>query len=325
MFAYVSTASAHAELVSSSPEANSTLQESPGAVVLTFDEAIQKSPGTYSLDVTDASGASVTSGAPSISSDGTQLSIALQPVLSPGTYTVSYTNTAAEDGDSDSGSYEFYVQITPSMPATPSTGAHEGDDHTHEDDGPNHADVGTHADAPTTGLIVVYLAEQNASGVDGRAEILPVDGGAQTQIGVYLTGVEHGSSHMSHVHLQSSCSVPPAAHAADLPNVEAGLAPYGKSVSVVDIPFSEIADGSHAILAHAGSSPSGDKTVIACGAIPAQPEGEHVTPIALPSAGDGDASGAGGIPLWAWFMLIPGAFAITGGALALGYRGTTRG
>ena len=130
---------------------------------------------------------------------------------------------------------------------------------------------------PTVGEIVIAMAAQDASGIDGRAEIIPVDGGAKTQIGVYLNGVANDSMHEAHVHVSSSCEEGP--HLADLKEVVADGTPHGRSITVVDVPFSVIANGKNIILAHGEG-----ESVVACGRIPAQPAAAAL-PKALPSTG----------------------------------------
>jgi methionine-rich copper-binding protein CopC len=309
--ALISNASAHAELVSSSPGAGSTVTEAPASVVLTFDEAIQRAPGTYSLSVTDSSGASVTSGTPSISEDGTQLSIALQGGLEHGAYTVSYTNVASADGDADDGTFTFSIGDEPVAGEMPAGHADEAD---HHDEEGGHEAAATHDEdgAPTTGLIVVHLSEQHGSGVDGRAELLPADGGRRTQIGVYVNGIVAGSSHATHIHVQDTCAAAPGAHAADLEDIESDGVPHGSSVTTVDVPFTTIANGGHAVMVHAGPS-GGDKAVIACGEIPRAPR----APVSLPQTGEGSTDPSGGLPwlsLVAMLILVGGSIVLTGGA-----------
>lgn len=310
--AVVSTATAHVELESSVPAAGSTLSTPPVSVVLTFGGEIQKAAGKFELDVTSEAGDSVTAGAPTVSADGTGLSVALQSNLPPGTYTVTWMNTSAEDGDAEEGTFTFAVGSAPvEQPTAAPEAEHSHDDADMREDDADHA---ASASAPTTGLIVVYLAPQSGSGVDGRAEIMPADGGAKTYIGVYVGGIEPGSAHMNHVHEEASCSVEtPGPHAAELTDITSGEAPYGKSITVIDVPFSVVANGEHTIRVHAGAT-GGDKTTVACGEIPKQPEG-HGPVTSLPSTGDGPTE-AGMLRSWlAGFIVAGAALAAVGVAL----------
>ena len=310
--AYISTASAHAELVSSTPAAGSTVTESPATVSLTFDSEIQKVAGSYALAVTDANGASVTSGAAAVSSDGMSLSVALQPDLEHGVYTVSFTNTSAEDGDELSESFTFTVGEAAApggdMPEHDDDGhADEDADHAHEGDEAEHADESS--SVATTGLVVIHLAEHDNSGVDGRAEILSVDGGARTQIGVYVNGIQPGSAHMTHVHMEESCGETPGPHAAELSDTTSNGVPYGGSVTTVDVPFATVVNGEHTIRVHAGAT-GGDKATIACGEIP---NATISVPVSLPSAGAGQDVGKSALPM----LLLGAGFAVVAGGVTV--------
>ncbi len=299
-FALIGTASAHVDIVSSSPAAGSTLATSPATVVVTFDGEIQKTAGSFGLEVTDHDSASVTAGAATVSTDGTHVSVGLGPNLPAGEYHVAWSNTSAEDGDRESGEFEFSVGTssgdTPTMPDDEADHGGTEDDHSHGDEpeGDHHGDEAAFA-PPTTGLIVIALSELNDSNISGRAEILPVDGGARTQVNVFLNGVKPNSSHMAHIHVNTNCAPEPGDHAAELTNVTAGDTTTGRSENIVDVPFSVVANGTHSIFAHVGADPSGDKTPIVCGAIPAQPAGDehgddYEQGVSLPSAGTGAAS-----------------------------------
>ena len=94
--AFAAAALAHAELLRSSPRDGQTLERSPRAVVLTFDEGIQ--PAFVRLRVQDDGGRRVDSGAPYHPQDREeQLAVRLQPGL-VGRYFASYRVISA-DGD----------------------------------------------------------------------------------------------------------------------------------------------------------------------------------------------------------------------------------
>lgn len=291
------TVSAHVDLESSDPAAGAVLATSPASVTLTFVAEIQKIAGSYALTVEDASGGSVGSGAPSVAADAKTLSVTLKPNLPDGVYTVHWTNTSADDGDAISGEFSFTVGAAASTtPAPAATPAAHGHDDTSIDD--EHTDENA---PPTTGFIVLAINAQHDSGVSGRAELFPVDGGSRTRIDVYLSGMEPGTSHMTHVHNNLTCDEAPGAHAADLNNVVADNDGSGMASSTADVAFSTIADGRHIILSHVGADAQGDKTTISCGDIPAQPEAHdaHVA-IALPSTG----TAGGGSNVFAMFATL---------------------
>lgn len=113
--ALVSTAWGHAHVDTSSPSKGQILQSPPTQVVLTFVEEIQKTAGSYGLDVTKDGGGSVTSGSPVIDpANAAKLSVALKPNLTAGRYVVNWHNVSAMDGDAAEGAFSFYVGTAPS-------------------------------------------------------------------------------------------------------------------------------------------------------------------------------------------------------------------
>jgi methionine-rich copper-binding protein CopC len=287
--AFIATASAHAELASSSPAADSVIAASPATVTLNFIEEIQHTAGSYGLAVKNASGQSVTAGAPKIGADSMSLSVALKPDLPGGTYTVVWSNLSTDGDALTDESFSFSIGGASSAPGEPSAAA-TPHTHTHDDMPSTEA---ANAGPATTGAIVTYAMAMNDSGIDGRVELTPLEGGKMTQVGVFLNGVLEGSSHMAHIHIASTCFE--GAHAADLDNIVATASGYGRSVTMVDLPFSILADGKHNVLVHAGpdSSSAANGRVVACAVIPAQPAAPATAalPKSLPSTGSaGSAS-----------------------------------
>jgi hypothetical protein len=160
-------------------------------------------------------------------------------------------------------------------------------------------------DPPTTGLIVVYMGEQNGSGMDGRAEIMPADGGAKTFVQVFINQVEPAGSYAAMLHL--GCAGPVAADLA--PVVAQSGVTSGRSVTTVDLPFSQVADGAHAVAVHRA-----DGGVISCGQIPAQPPAPR-QPEGLPPTGSGPD--AGGRPVTALVVLLMAGTVMAGAGAAL--------
>jgi copper transport protein len=108
---------AHPDLDRSEPAANSILQQPPGRVVLWFAEAVDiKFSG---IKVLDAANKEWDNGDIAVyQNDPSALTVSL-PKLPDGIYTVAWHNTSAVDGHSLSGSFAFYVGITPAgVPAT---------------------------------------------------------------------------------------------------------------------------------------------------------------------------------------------------------------
>ena len=110
-----SIALAHARYASSTPAPGQTLATSPAAVVITFTEELAAaSTGT----VTDAAGATVSTGATIDANDRTKLTIALKPSLPNGVYKVNWHSVSADDGDELDGSFFFGVGVPAPSTAT---------------------------------------------------------------------------------------------------------------------------------------------------------------------------------------------------------------
>jgi copper resistance protein C len=119
--AFSGIALAHARFASSVPAPGQTLASSPAAVVINFDEELAAgSTGS----VTDASNATVSTGATIDANERTRLSIALKPSLPNGVYKVSWHSISADDGDELDGSFFFGVGVpAPSTATAPMPGA----------------------------------------------------------------------------------------------------------------------------------------------------------------------------------------------------------
>jgi copper transport protein len=102
-------ASAHAELIVSTPAAGSSLPEAPKQLTMTFSEGID--PITASVELLDEAGNAVPGlGAPTVHGAAT-VAVSL-PQLPAALYTVSYRVTSAEDGHVSEGSWLFLVDPT---------------------------------------------------------------------------------------------------------------------------------------------------------------------------------------------------------------------
>lgn len=160
-------------------------------------------------------------------------------------------------------------------------------------------------DPPATGLIVVHMDEQNGSGIDGRAEIMPADDGAKTFVQVFINQVQPGSSYAAMLHL--GCTGPIEVN---LSPVVAKEATTGRSVTTVDLPFSQVADGKHVVAVHGG-----DGKAISCGQIPAQPAARK--PEVLPPSGSGTAGSTNDVTTLTVLLVAGVAMMGTGAALRL--------
>ena|GEM_PF-744744 len=108
-------ASAHSELISSSPAANASLPKAPSQISMTFSEAFD--PATASVQLLDQNQTPVAGvGPPSADATWTTVTAKL-PALEAGVYTVSYRVTSAVDGHSSAGIFAFLVDPSGALPA----------------------------------------------------------------------------------------------------------------------------------------------------------------------------------------------------------------
>jgi methionine-rich copper-binding protein CopC len=112
--ALITAALGHAHPDTMSPDKGAVLQTAPTAVEITFVEEIQKTAGSYGLEVALDGGGSVTDGAPTIDpANAAHLSVALKPNLAAGRYVVNWHNVSSADGDAAEGAYSFYLKTEP--------------------------------------------------------------------------------------------------------------------------------------------------------------------------------------------------------------------
>ncbi|MFS0854390.1 copper resistance protein CopC [Microbacterium sp. 179-I 3D4 NHS] len=110
-------ASAHDALISSSPEADATVDTLPGEITLTFSADLIAGEGATEVVVTDADGASVIDG-PAV----TEGAVVTQPLVAEaaaGSYHVVW-KVVSSDGHPTSGEYFFTVSQGSSATTTPS-------------------------------------------------------------------------------------------------------------------------------------------------------------------------------------------------------------
>jgi methionine-rich copper-binding protein CopC len=113
--ALATPAFAHAHISGATPRAGQTVATSPASVLLTFDAEL----GTGSTaTVTDAAGATVSTGATIDVNVRTKMAVALKPSLPNGVYKVSWHSVAADDGDELDGTFFFGVGVPAPSTAT---------------------------------------------------------------------------------------------------------------------------------------------------------------------------------------------------------------
>ena len=116
--------SAHAEIVSSTPKAGTTLDAAPEAVTATFSQKL--APDESSLTVLDAQGARVDADDSAVDpadTEGKSLRVSLKDDLPAGTYTVEWKTMSAEDGEATDGQFQFTISAAASASAVASASA----------------------------------------------------------------------------------------------------------------------------------------------------------------------------------------------------------
>jgi methionine-rich copper-binding protein CopC len=108
---------AHAELISTDPEAGSAVEGTPERIVAVFSEELEPDPS--SIQLRDPAGDTVATGAVD-PDDPTRLVITDVPVLEPGEYQIRWT-AVGDDGHLERGRYSFTVvaALTPEPSPSP--------------------------------------------------------------------------------------------------------------------------------------------------------------------------------------------------------------
>lgn len=108
VLAVAAPASAHDELISSTPAANEQLTAAPEQIVLTFSNELlelEENSGT-DMTVVDESGRDWAAGAPAVEAD--TVTVPLEPGMAGGTYVVTW-RVVSSDGHPTSGEYSFSI------------------------------------------------------------------------------------------------------------------------------------------------------------------------------------------------------------------------
>jgi methionine-rich copper-binding protein CopC len=116
-------ASAHVELISSSPEPGDNLESAPTEVTITFDDELD--PDLSSFTVTDAEDNEVGSGEVDLTIADRNVMTGRVSIDDPGIYTVAY-RAEGIDGHQLDGTFSFGVNARQQIPAP--TGGEEGPD-----------------------------------------------------------------------------------------------------------------------------------------------------------------------------------------------------
>jgi methionine-rich copper-binding protein CopC len=127
LLAIPAVASAHVELISSSPEAGANLDAAPTEVIVTFGDELD--PDHSSFTVADGGGNEVGSGEVDLTVADRNLMRGDVTITDPGVYTVTYT-VAGVDGHEIEGTFSFGFDTDETIPEP------TGDEH---DEGPDTA------------------------------------------------------------------------------------------------------------------------------------------------------------------------------------------
>ena len=113
--AVVAPVAAHAAYASSAPAFGAVLETAPDQIELRFTQQLFRREGANQLRLERAAdGAAVALGDVMIdNADRAAMRAQVLEPLPPGRYLVSWQNLSADDGDTDSGVYPFYVGVAP--------------------------------------------------------------------------------------------------------------------------------------------------------------------------------------------------------------------
>ena len=125
LLAIPAAASAHVELVSSSPEAGANLDAAPTEVTVTFDDELD--PDHSSFSVADSDGNEVGSGEVDLTVADRNVMRGDVTISDPGVYTVSYT-VAGVDGHEIEGTFSFGFNTEDPLPDSTGGEHDEGPD-----------------------------------------------------------------------------------------------------------------------------------------------------------------------------------------------------
>ncbi len=112
--------SAHAQIKAADPAANAVVPVAPVQVTLTFSE--ETNPTKSGGSVTNASGATVSTGFKVDLNERTKMTIPLMPNLPSGVYTVKWNSFTDDDSGVANGTFTFTVQAAAATTGTATTG-----------------------------------------------------------------------------------------------------------------------------------------------------------------------------------------------------------
>jgi copper resistance protein C len=155
LLAFPAMASAHAELVATTPEAGASLDDPPAEVVVTFDGELTPASG---FTVTDADGHEVGTGELDLDVADRNVLRGEVTITEPGVYTLTWIALAGDEHPEE-GSFSFGY-----LAEVPDGGAEDGH---HDDEGgaPNTALPARGGSSPTSFIGLLLLATAGATAV----------------------------------------------------------------------------------------------------------------------------------------------------------------
>ena len=115
-----SSVAAHAQIKAADPAANAVIPAAPAQVTLTFSE--ETNPTKSGGSVTNASGATISTGFKVDLNERTKMTIPLMPNLPSGVYTVKWNSFTDDDSSMANGTFTFTVQAAAATTGTATTG-----------------------------------------------------------------------------------------------------------------------------------------------------------------------------------------------------------
>jgi methionine-rich copper-binding protein CopC len=181
IFGVVASALGHSEYDYSTPNAGEVLTTAPTRLDAYFTEDLSITPGNNDLDVAGPGGGDVDNNDVTVDpGDRKHMSVTLQSGLVSGAYTVNWATTSFEDGDSESGTFTFTLELAEEPQPTAPAG------------GQTPVATSPVSGAPRTGT-GPGTGNGDSSPFDALIVALALLGGAGVLAGAALAGVRRGA------------------------------------------------------------------------------------------------------------------------------------
>ncbi len=184
--------SAHAAYKSSIPPANGTVQQAPSQVLITFSE--ETDPLKSGGSVTDASGATVSTGFEVDLNQRTNMAIDLKPNLSGGVYTVTWNTFTDDDSGVGNGTFTFTIQAAAGTGTAMTSAATATGTHATASSSPAAATTPTSIPAPTAAPTATTAATVAATATRPASSVVATGTGGGTTTTAPTTLPQTGES-----------------------------------------------------------------------------------------------------------------------------------